>query len=223
MSRKKIITIAISISIIIIIVAGIATGVYLTRQKQEITSEAQIQDNQIILDGTTVAPTTLFINQGETVTWLNASSSEFIEVASAPHPIHTDNPELNLGVVAPGESINTVFLQPGVFTWHDHLHPNLGGSITVAGSEPTSTPIPTPTLTPTPQATNSPTPTPTVVNQNVGGSAPTISLSPTPTPEQQNEIIETLPDAGTATPTLALLALGLIMFFSSMIIFTYRR
>lgn len=120
-------------SLLLVTLIGVGL-LLLSRQKQDLRVSAHaLGEYQLTFDSFAFTPATLTINQGETVTWVNTSSSEFIEVASNPHPIHTDNPELNLGVVAPGKSVSSVFLIPGVFNWHDHLHPNLGGSITVAG------------------------------------------------------------------------------------------
>lgn len=61
---------------------------------------------------------------------VNDSSNE-LEVGSGPHPVHTDNPELNTGEIAPGESKTIMLTTKGTWSFHNHLASSHSGSITV--------------------------------------------------------------------------------------------
>ncbi len=61
---------------------------------------------------------------GDCLTFVNGDTlSHWPE--SDPHPLHTDCPELNIGVaLAPGQSHTTAVLSgPKTCGWHDHLNP----------------------------------------------------------------------------------------------------
>lgn len=72
----------------------------------------------------------------------------------------------------------------------------------------TSTPAPTPSPTPSPTPTKSPTPSPT----------PTVSPTITPTRASIPSTESGLPEAGSLTPTLLLGTIGLVLFFSGIVI-----
>lgn len=74
----------------------------------------------IVYDSNGFSPTTITVKSGETVAVKNSSSSE-IQLESGPHPEHTDNPELNLGTVKPGETKAIVVTKTGSFSAHNHL------------------------------------------------------------------------------------------------------
>lgn len=76
------------------------------------------------------SPQTITIKAGDKVTWTNGDSANHT-VNSSPHPIHTDNPFLNLGLIKPGESKSVTFEKSGTYKYHDHLNPSLTGSVTV--------------------------------------------------------------------------------------------
>lgn len=75
-------------------------------------------------------PKSITISLGQTVTWTNLGVAD-VDVASSPHPTHTDYPPLNIGVIANGESKSLMFPVPGVYKYHDHLNPGRYGSIAV--------------------------------------------------------------------------------------------
>ncbi len=76
------------------------------------------------------SPATLTVKSGTTVTIKNNSSSD-MQMDSNPHPVHTDDPELNVGLVAAGQSATFTVTTKGTFGYHNHLDPSQGGSITV--------------------------------------------------------------------------------------------
>ena len=71
-----------------------------------------------------VSPSTVTINAGESVTFINNDSRSH-EIASDPHPAHTDCPQMNaLGVLSPGQTKNTnAFPTPRTCGFHDHGNP----------------------------------------------------------------------------------------------------
>lgn len=77
-------------------------------------------------------PSTLTVRLGETVTFWN-EDTENHQVSSNPHPVHTDYPQLNGGVLTPSESRSVAFSRAGTFGYHDHLNPALQGTIVVQG------------------------------------------------------------------------------------------
>lgn len=76
------------------------------------------------------SPTVSSITSGGTVTIKNESNSD-IQFDSNPHPIHTDNPELNVGPIASGEEKSIALSKTGCFSFHNHLNPSKTGSILV--------------------------------------------------------------------------------------------
>ena len=73
-------------------------------------------------------PVTLTVAAGATVT-IHNDSDRTLEFASDPHPTHTENPFLNLGTFAPGQTKTVKIPEAGTFTYHNHLDPSLTGTI----------------------------------------------------------------------------------------------
>ncbi len=67
---------------------------------------------------------------GSSVLVVNNSSGT-LEFSSDPHPQHTDNYELNVPALAPGEQKVFVITEPGTWGFHNHLNDSHSGSITV--------------------------------------------------------------------------------------------
>jgi plastocyanin len=82
-----------------------------------------------------VSPSSVTINNGESVTFVN-SDSRVHEMASDPHPAHTDCPPINaLGTLQPGQSrLTNAMTTSRTCGFHDHLNdsnPNLRGTIVI--------------------------------------------------------------------------------------------
>jgi plastocyanin len=82
-----------------------------------------------------VSPSSVTISVGQSVTFVN-NDSRVHEMASDPHPAHTDCPPINaLGVLGPGQSALTNALTTArTCGFHDHRddsNPNLRGTITI--------------------------------------------------------------------------------------------
>ena len=84
-------------------------------------------------------PKSIIIRAGEGVTWVN-QGTEFRWPASDVHPVHAAYPEKGgcigskfdaCNVVRPGESFIFFFKYTGTWTYHDHLKPELTGTVIV--------------------------------------------------------------------------------------------
>jgi plastocyanin len=76
------------------------------------------------------SPATTTVKAGDTVAIKNSSSSE-MQFNSDPHPAHTDDPDLNVGVVASGQTKTFTVTQTGTFGFHNHFNPSDKGKITI--------------------------------------------------------------------------------------------
>lgn len=70
------------------------------------------------------------VKAGGIVTFTNSGENDH-EIASTPHPTHTDYPALNLGVIKPFASKTLLFPQAGTYKFHDHLNPQFSGTVIV--------------------------------------------------------------------------------------------
>lgn len=84
----------------------------------------------ITYDGSNFSLSAETVAVGETVKVTNNSSSE-LDFDSDPHPVHTDNTELNVGDIAPGESKTFTVHKTGTWGFHNHLDASQHGSFTV--------------------------------------------------------------------------------------------
>lgn len=84
----------------------------------------------ITFDGNNFNITENTIKSGDKVKIVNSSQTD-LEFDSDPHPVHTDNKELNVDMVAPGESKTFTITKTGTWGFHNHLNASQRGSITV--------------------------------------------------------------------------------------------
>jgi plastocyanin len=89
----------------------------------------------ITISNNAVSPKTLTVARGAQVTFVNSDSRDH-NIASDPHPEHTQCPELNqVGFLTPGQSRQSGNLvNPGTCGFHDHDNfsiTSLQGTITV--------------------------------------------------------------------------------------------
>lgn len=92
---------------------------------QAVTEETKVD---FTLDG--FSPESITIKKGAKVIWTN-NSGKTATVNSAPHPVHTSYPPLNLGSFNDGDSLEVSFPDPGTYKYHNHLNASQGGTITV--------------------------------------------------------------------------------------------
>jgi plastocyanin len=85
---------------------------------------------QVTFKGTSVTPALTGVVAGDKIRFVN-QSTENIDVESDPHPAHTSNRELNVGMIAPGQSKTITVTTMGTFGIHDHLNSAITAKITV--------------------------------------------------------------------------------------------
>lgn len=84
----------------------------------------------VAIASTGFLPARATVSAGSTVTFTNADTAPH-QVASIPHPVHTNHPDLNGGVLQPGGTFSVTFSVPGAYGYHDHLNPGLTGTVVV--------------------------------------------------------------------------------------------
>lgn len=104
-----------------------------TSQTQSTTPPASSDQNAaatITYADSGFSPSKITVKSGSTVTIKNTSSGE-MQLDSDPHPIHTDDTDLNVGAVAAGQSQTFTVTKKGTFGYHNHLNPSDKGTIIV--------------------------------------------------------------------------------------------
>src|SRR3989337_840598 len=89
-----------------------------------------VSGNLITYTDSGFSPAQVSVKVGDTVTFKNDSKAN-IQVNSAPHPAHTQFPELNIGSIATGESKTVTFTTAGTKKYHNHLNPSQTGPMVV--------------------------------------------------------------------------------------------
>lgn len=70
------------------------------------------------------------MKKGQTVEVINKSTND-MQFDSNPHPTHTDDTELNIGLISPGQSKFFTVTHTGTWGFHNHLQPAQTSSFTV--------------------------------------------------------------------------------------------
>lgn len=108
-----------------------ATTTAAPTQTQTTSPAATQSENMVTLIDSGFSPSTITIKSGQSVTFVNNSSSP-ARVASDPHPIHNGYPGLDaLKGSNPGESYTFTFTKVGTFGYHNHLNPSTKGTVIV--------------------------------------------------------------------------------------------
>ena len=77
------------------------------------------------------SPENVEINLGDTVSFVNKSTSNFWP-ASNPHPAHNDYPEFDAKKnITPGETYSFTFAKIGTWGYHNHKNPSQKGTVIV--------------------------------------------------------------------------------------------
>jgi plastocyanin len=76
------------------------------------------------------SPSTVTIKAGDTIAIKNTSSRD-LQFDSDPHPSHTDDEELNVGIVSSGQTMTLKVGKTGSHGYHNHLNPSDTGTIVV--------------------------------------------------------------------------------------------
>ena len=69
------------------------------------------------------SPSLTTVKSGDVVAVTNSSSSD-LQMQSDPHPTHTDDTDLNVGLVSAGGTKNFTATKIGTFGFHNHLNPS---------------------------------------------------------------------------------------------------
>jgi len=93
-------------------------------------SQPTESSNVISYSDSGFSPGSLTVKSGDSVTIKN-NTSQTLQVQSNPHPIHTDDPELNIGTIEPGQSKTFTLTTKGTFGYHNHLDPSQTGILIV--------------------------------------------------------------------------------------------
>lgn len=68
-------------------------------------------------------PSAVRIKAGTTVVWTNTDMSS--------HQVHADDDVYQLEIIYKGEQSEQLFTEPGTYTYHCHVHPNMQGTVIV--------------------------------------------------------------------------------------------
>lgn len=134
MSKASKIIIAV---VAVVVIAGVTW--MLTGNKSDAPTNTPAQTNKtsdqpaaatITYTDNGFSPTTTKVKSGDTVKVVNQSGGQ-LQFASDPHPTHTDDPELNAGDIATGDSKSFVVTTKGDWGFHNHYDHSKSGRITV--------------------------------------------------------------------------------------------
>jgi len=131
--NKKMIIIAVVIALVVI---GSAATAYVISQNAGAPSNKPAAESSsqatatITYSDSGFSPSLTTVKAGDTVAIKNTSSGD-LQFDSDPHPVHTDDTELNVGTVAPGQTATFTVTTKGTFGFHNHLNPGDKASITI--------------------------------------------------------------------------------------------
>ncbi len=98
---------------------------------QNQSSSSAVSDSAVVVNyGADGFEKSVNAKVGQQIAFKNSSTGN-VQVDSDPHPTHTLYPELNLGVIAAGQSKSVSFSKAGTYTYHNHLNPSQKGTIIV--------------------------------------------------------------------------------------------
>lgn len=76
------------------------------------------------------SPSLTTVKSGDVVAITNSSPND-LQMQSDPHPAHTDDTDLNVGVVKASSTKNFTVTKTGKFGFHNHLNPSHTAEITI--------------------------------------------------------------------------------------------
>lgn len=100
-------------------------------ESTDTASDTATTTHTVSYSSTGFSPSSITIKAGDTVTFTNGTSSK-MWVASDPHPQHTDFSDFDAGKgYEAGTSYSYTFNTAGTYTYHDHLHASMRGTVIV--------------------------------------------------------------------------------------------
>ncbi len=136
MKKNVLITVAVVILAALVLVFGLSSKTNSpapdsTQSQTEPTDQSEAPtDITITYTDSGFAEQAYTVATGGTVTVTN-DSSQVLEFSSDDHPVHTDNPELNMEALQPGETGQFTPSQTGEWGFHNHLVSSHSGQLTV--------------------------------------------------------------------------------------------
>lgn len=111
------------------------TSTTTTDSKPEATPQNEASTNTaetatITYTNSGFSPSTVTVKAGVKFTVKN-NSSQSLQFDSDPHPSHTDDPELNIGLIVAGESKTITVTKTGKHGFHNHLNEDHTGTLVV--------------------------------------------------------------------------------------------
>src|SRR3989344_4626732 len=99
------------------------TNTNTTSQTTNSTGTSSSAESVITYSNSGFSPSSLTVKSGDKVTIKN-NSSGLVQFDSDPHPDHTDDTELNIGIIGPGNSTTITVTKTGSHGYHNHLNPD---------------------------------------------------------------------------------------------------
>lgn len=135
-----------TIAVVVVVVVVLTAGLFFVTKKDvppaKSAQQQSLEDKQsgmpdavdIVYTGYGFSPYDIGLSPGATVTIINESSKD-LEFASDPYPTSVDNPELNIGRIAPGERKSFQVTKKGLWGYHNRLEPTEKGRFAVLSGE----------------------------------------------------------------------------------------
>jgi plastocyanin len=124
----------IGIIILIVVIVGIALAMnnkVAPNQSTSSSTSSNVSAAAIITySASGFSPATVTVKSGDTVAIKNTTSAD-MQLDSNPHPVHTDDTDLNVGLVSAGQTRTFVVTKKGSFGYHNHLNPSDTGKIVI--------------------------------------------------------------------------------------------
>jgi plastocyanin len=127
MKRKNVIIGA----VIVVVVAIALTLMFRGNGKTTPTAQPAPASATVQITSKGFVPATLSVKQGTKVVWVNQDAKPH-QVAADPYPDHSSLPGLfTPNPLASEETYSYTFTTAGSWTYHDQLHPTVGGVVVV--------------------------------------------------------------------------------------------
>lgn len=107
-----------------------STGSETTNNTSDPAGDTEVLTATITFTDDGFTPSTTTVSKGAVVEVVNNSSSD-VQFSSDDHPTHTEETELNLKVLTPGESATFTATKTGTWGYHDHLDDKFTGTLIV--------------------------------------------------------------------------------------------
>jgi hypothetical protein len=101
-----------------------------TNNTSDTTKKAVVGSTVITFTDKGFDKSTYTSKAGEAVTVKNSSSMD-LQFSSGEHPTHLEHPEINMGILSPGDSGTITPAGKGTYSFHDHINAEFTGTLIV--------------------------------------------------------------------------------------------